>query len=43
MYTSVEALERFGLRLSDYAGLARPLPESPARERQVNRVLSASV
>lgn len=37
MYTSVEALERFGLRLTDGASGTRTSPESSARKRQVNQ------
>lgn len=37
MYTSVEALERFGLRLSDDTSATPRLPKSSAREREVNQ------
>ena len=37
MYTSVEALERFGLRLNDGACETRSRPESSTRKGQVNQ------
>ncbi len=37
MYTSVEALGRFGLRLNDGASETHSLPESSARQRHVDQ------
>lgn len=37
MYTSVEALERFGLRLNNGACETHSRPESSTRKRQVNQ------
>jgi hypothetical protein len=37
MYTSTEALGRFGMRLNDAARSAQLPPDSPARKRQVDQ------